>query len=122
MTPFDYSKTILVKSTYEEPNEKDYSAFVMNKIFSCHMSSGFFAQAINKYTLSDKMNYDFYYYAKFPSPIKFIPYNAKKLKKDEEVLLLVKYYQCNSNNAKNYYDLLSDDEKNEIYKLMRSIP
>lgn len=119
MKPFEYIINITEKTSYVE-DLKDYSVYVMNKYLSCDEKLVHLAHLLNQYQLTNKRHYDLLWYG-VDKKKRYIKYNAAKEKLDKEILYLMKYYQVNSSVAKDYHELLSDEEKNQIYKIYKEI-
>jgi len=118
MNPFEAVKEINEKKGPYPDDLKGYSQFMVNKIFSC--SRDFLPLAveanINGRFLTDRMHFDLFYHA-IPKNKAFIPYNAKKAKEDEDLLLISKYFEISLQVAKDYSILLSEEEKKSIRKM-----
>ena len=62
MTPFDYVNSIFNKKHYID-DLSSYNPFLTNRALSYHLDTVFYSQEINMAShLSNKMQYDFYYY------------------------------------------------------------
>jgi hypothetical protein len=118
LSPFDISKNVLTKQKHLTPEElQGYSAWMVNKIFSCHDSYAFIANALSRCgvtdgvsRVTDQMNYDCYYYLIPKNPKLYIPYTAKKEKAEKEIKYLMEYYNCNQEHAKTYRKLIGEDD------------
>lgn len=114
---FEYSTSILKKTKIEETPEefeKFYSPFVMNRLFSCDIQTALIANEMNmNFGYSKKMHFDFMTLAVQKSN-KFIKYDAKKEKKDKNIEYIMNFYSVNSETAKQYVRLISDDEMKKI--------
>lgn len=122
LSPFDVSKNILTKERHLNDDElKGYSAWMVNKIFSCHEQYVFISNALSRCGMfdgvsrvTDQMNYDCFYYM-IPKNMKlYIPYNAKKHKAEKEIQYIMEYYQCNQSNACTFHKLMSPEEQKRI--------
>jgi hypothetical protein len=122
LSPFDVSKNLLNKDIHFTNDDlKGYSAWMVNKIFSCHEQYAFIANALSRCGINDgvsrvtdRMNYDCYFYLIPKNPKLYIPYSAKKPKAEKEIQYIMEYYQCNQNDAKTYHKLMSEADMKAI--------
>jgi hypothetical protein len=103
------------KDGYPSEQEMEgYSRWMMNKYASCNQQIALIANELNNEFVTDKMNFDVYYYALPKNPKKYIPYNAKKAAVEKEMRYIMDFYKVNQNVAKQYQKLIGDDEKAKI--------
>lgn len=89
--------------------EKDYTPFVVNKMYSMCPSTVHFANCMNQYHfLPKKMQYDFYYYG-LDRAKRWKPW-AKNTEYFEGVEVIKKYLNCSSKKARQHLKLLTDDD------------
>lgn len=121
LSPFDISKNILKKESKlsNEVIDSDVNSFMLNRIFSNDINMCLIANELNKNGYSKKMIYDCYYYG-IPKTSKFIPYNSKKEKREEELQYMMEYFQCSQTTAKQYLALISEDEKKTIVEYFKN--
>lgn len=114
---FDYIAELTekkkIEGIYEETFNKEYSQFMVNRVFSCDQQLLFLANELNKQGFTNKMHHDFLYHV-IPKGKRWIKYSAKKAKVEKELEYIMKYFGCNIQIAKSYYKLLSKDELKEI--------
>jgi len=97
----------------EDPSlEKEYSPYIINRIFSGHLDAIMFANEMNQYHfLPKKLQYDFFLNT-LRSKKRFSPWLRKDEIKDLE---LVKRYYCYSNEkAKQALRILTKEQLNFI--------
>ena len=114
---FDYVKSLnetKVDMSESEEFNSVYNTFVVNRAIAQTKDGIFFANEMNKNSfLNKEMNYKFYLniiasgkrYATWP----------KKIKEDENIILISKYYNVSLEKAAEYLPLL-DEEKLKIIK------
>ena len=97
----------------EDPSlEKDYSPYIINRIFSGHLDAIMFSNEMNQYHfLPKKMQYDFYLNT-LRSKMRFSPW----LRKDEikDLDLVKRYYGYSNEKAKQALRILTKDQINFI--------
>jgi hypothetical protein len=115
VSPFDVVKSIFKKEKLQgEPITKDYSKWMVNKIFSCDQQLAILANELNNEFVSNQMSYDCYFFGIPKNPSKYIPYLAKKAAAEKEMKYFMEYFGVNQNVAKQYQLLIGDDEKKTI--------
>jgi len=114
-TPFDFISSILKKNVYLGEDLTGFSPYLTNKVFSNDYDSILMSNVLNNlYQMEPKAVYDFWYYA-IPKTNKFIKF-PKSLKEMKEVQQVREYYQVNEIIAKEYIELMDDEEKKYIKK------
>jgi len=93
----------------DDDAHKDFSPYIINKFFSMGKGTIFYANEMNRYpNTCKKMVYDFYIHGVRKGK-QFNPW-AKPDKKEEDILLLMEYYQVNERVATQYVELLDEDD------------
>ena len=97
----------------EDPSlEKEYSPYIINRIYSGHLDAIMFSNEMNQYHfLPKKMQYDFYLNT-LRSKKRFSPW----LRKDEikDLDLVKRYYDYSNEKAKQALRILSKEQLNFI--------
>ena len=118
LSPFDMMKNCFVKDKYLTDDElQGYTQWMMNKIISCDSTLCYLSFELSK-PMTDRQHYDCLYHG-LPhidnkGKGKFIQYLCSKPKKEQEVLYLMDYFQVGQSTAKNYREIISDDEMKKI--------
>lgn len=121
-SPFDYLKIITEKKENPSNDLNGYSSYIMNKIFSCSKEFCLLAVEANKYGgLDSKQNFDLYNNVISKGKY-YIQYNAKKVKEEELINYVTKYYSINITLAKEYIKLLSKQEQDDIMEIYEPKP
>ena len=97
----------------EDPSiEKDYSPYVINRIYSGHLDSVMFANEMNKYSFLDKkIQYDFYLNS-LRSKKRFSPWLRKDKIKDLDYVK--RYYGYSNEKAQQALKILTKQQLNFI--------
>ena len=97
----------------EDPSiEKDYSPYIINRIYSGHLDSVMFANEMNKYSfLSKKIQYDFYLNS-LRSKKRFSPWLRKDKIKDLDYVK--RYYGYSNEKAQQALKILTKQQLNFI--------
>ena len=97
----------------EDPSlEKEYSPYIINRIFSGHLDAILFANEMNQYHfLPKRMQYDFFLNT-LRTKKRFSPWLHKDEIKDLE--LVKRYYGYSNEKAKQALRLLSEEQLNFI--------
>ena len=97
----------------EDPSlEKDYSPYIVNRIYSGHLDSIMFANEMNRYHfLPKKLQYDFFLNTLRPKK-RFSPWLRKDKIKDLE--LIKRYYGYSNEKAKQALRILTNKQLNFI--------
>jgi len=97
----------------EDPSiEKDYSPYIINRIYSGHLDSVMFANEMNKYSfLSKKIQYDFYLNS-LRSKKRFSPWLRKDKIKDLDYVK--RYYGYSNEKAQQALKILTKEQLNFI--------
>ena len=97
----------------EDPSiEKEYSPYIINRIYSGHLDSVLFANEMNKYSfLSKKIQYDFYLNS-LRSKKRFSPWLRKDKIKDLDYVK--RYYGYSNEKAQQALKILTKEQLNFI--------
>ena len=97
----------------EDPSlEKDYSPYIINRIYSGHLDSVMFANEMNKYSfLEKKIQYDFYLNS-LRSKKRFSPWLRKDKIKDLDYVK--RYYGYSNEKAQQALKILTKQQLNFI--------
>ena len=97
----------------EDPSlEKDYSPYIINRIYSGHLDSVMFANELNKYSFLDKkIQYDFYLNS-LRSKKRFSPWLRKDKIKDLDYVK--RYYGYSNEKAQQALKILTKEQLNFI--------
>lgn len=108
MTPFDIIGEIVKGEDWKEEFRNIYSPFLSNKYFS-NTKKYLYLSQIADIIVNPEMNYNFWkgMVLKDKKRIAWI----KNSKDDIEIEAIMKYYQVNKRNAKEYFKLLSKEDK-----------
>lgn len=112
MTPFDYVNSIFNKKHYID-DLSSYNPFLTNRALSYHLDTVFYSQEINMAShLSNKMQYDFYYYG-VPKGNRIAKKWPKKIS-SEQLDILSQYYNCSLKKAFEISKILSEQTIDQI--------
>ena len=119
MSPFDYVNSIDKRQYLDDLS--GYNAFIINKKLSLSLDTIMFANEMNiNAHLDNKMQYDYLYHS--IRPIKKRPFTKwlQDTKQDEDVNIVMEYFQYNAQKAKQLLSILKPEEIKKIRdKLMR---
>ena len=102
---------------WEEIEDKNYNAFMINKGLSYYSDCIMLANEMNlRWQLPKKMQYDFLFNVIEPKKKRFSKWANSK--KDSQIELISKYYNISLRKAQNIYPLLSEDTLTEIEKVL----
>jgi hypothetical protein len=112
ISPFEIIKHLNEKTKLDF-DIKEYSPWIINKGLSFHKETLAFADIMNKMSQLDKdIQYAFYLNA-IPKGKRYGKW--EKPSKDTDLIELIRHkYFCNSNIAKQYASLMSEEEKQKI--------
>jgi ribulose bisphosphate carboxylase small subunit len=113
---FEYVERLTSKKEIEftpEDFDREYSIFMINRVFSCDKGLAILANVLNQGHITDKMHFDFMDVV-VPKGKRWIKYSAKKAKKDKEIEYLMEHYGCSVQTARQYHRLISKEEMKEI--------
>ena len=102
------------KYIFNEDTESEYNSYMINRYMSANLDTAMYAQEMNeKHFLEKKLQHDFYFYAVRPNKrySKWI-----KSPKQEDVELLMEYYNYNRQRAEEVLHLHSEDDLEYIRK------
>lgn len=108
MSVFDYINGINNKNyNYDPENAKDYNVYIINKAFSLSPDTVTFAAEADRLQLRGKEHYDFLYFL----VSKKKRYNEwPKIEKIEDIDLISEYYNISILKAKEYLNILTEDD------------
>lgn len=121
--PFRFLKSILTTKEYQlnsEYDEKEYSSIFHNIGLSQHLDAVLYANEmnINWLSLTPKMNYDYYFGSIRQMKRRFGKWAKKKIN-EEDLQLVMDYFQTNRHVAEEYLRvLLADNKLKEIKALV----
>lgn len=112
---FDVMNVIFEKKAIptNEEIDKHCNQYMMNMLLSCDQQFTEIAHVMSIMKISNKEYFDCLYYG-LPKGKRYIPYNAKKTKKDQEVLYVMDYFKCSQQVAKDYLNVLDENELKTI--------
>jgi hypothetical protein len=109
-SPFDYVNDFS-KKAYNEDLE-GYNKWIINTALSMRKDTVIYANEMNKYAdVSEKAQYDFYFYG-MPKRNYFAKWAKNKTSDDLE--LIKSYYKVSEPIAKQYLQILNDDQISQI--------
>lgn len=111
MTPFEYLENIFYKTKHLSDEElKDYSVWVINKFLASSESTLDLLSVLNA-EISPRKHYDFLYFG-FPKKTKKVynKYLFKKEKDDIHVQYISEFFSVSQHLAKQYIQLISNEE------------
>ena len=117
-TVFDVIKNINVNKNEEIRNEMIslYDLFIINKAFSLHSDTIFYANVMNMNSqISKKLQYD-YYMNSIKKRNRWVKWPKKKTDKDDIVNFISDHLSMNYKNAANISKILTISEISEIRK------
>jgi hypothetical protein len=122
VTLFDFINDISCDKRYllNDDTIGAYNAFMVNRGLSQHMDTILLANEMNKRSgVTDEMHHDFLFFA-VDSKKRYGKW-AKKTETDAEVINHIRLqYNIGPERAIEYFNLMSDDEKDQIEKLLKS--
>lgn len=120
-TPFDFMSAVsetkqdLIKNDVDpEATEKLYNGYIVNRGFSYHADTILHANEMNMRHELFKSAQFYYYLGILKSRKRYSKWH--KLEKDEELDAIQEYYQCNRQIAKQYYSVLTPENRAYINK------
>lgn len=117
-TPFDFvnaicdSKRDLIAE--DEANEKEYNPFIVNRGLSYFPDTIMYANEMNQNNFLDKRTQFNFLINSISKKKRFSKWNKKDTRK--ELSLIVDYYGCSMAKAKEYLDILSPEQLEQIEK------
>lgn len=108
---FDILNVFFEKKEIPTPEEiqKYCNQFMLNQTLSCDQQLAEIAHEMSKIRISNKEYFDCLFYG-LPKGKRYIPYNAKKAKKENDVQYIMKFYKVSADVAREYYDLMDEKE------------
>lgn len=95
--------------SFVEEEESDYVPFLVNRGLSRHMELIFYSNEMNKnYFLDKKLQYDFLFHSIRGTKRKWAQWDKKQ--SVDNLDIVKKYYLCSDKKAKEYLNLLSEDQ------------
>lgn len=92
---------------------EDYNPFVVNRAMSQHIDTIFYAEEMNcRFNVSQQMQYDFYFYSIKKYKRQFVKWTKKS--NINNLAYIKEYYNCSDSIAKQYLEILTDDQINVI--------
>lgn len=120
MNPFDIINNICFdkKELFDDPQtEKDYNAFLINRGLSYFADTILYANEMNiHYELTKEQQFKFLNIT-IPKKKRFSKWN-KKESLSMDISLVMEFYNCSSNKAQEYLQILSDDQIKNIEMLL----
>jgi len=97
----------------DDQAHKDYTPYMLAKFFSMGQGGIFYANEVNRLpNMSKQMSYDFFIHA-IRKGKQYNPW-AKGEKQEENVAMLMQYFQVNEQVAESYMKCISDEELEAI--------
>jgi hypothetical protein len=112
LSPFDIVKLLNEKGD-SEVDLKDYNPWMINRVLSNHQQTVLFASAMNKYYWLDKDIQFKFYKEGIPKGKRFGQWQ-KKFEATDILVAICDKYGCSMGVAKQYEQLLSDNEKKHL--------
>ena len=115
---FDILKDLSYTKKFEfEDIEKEYNVYMINRFLSMHPETIFYAYYLNNYGIDKRSHFLFLKYG-LDKKKRFFEY--VKTVTQEEINIICEYYDCSKNEAHDYFELLDEDDinnmKNSLYK------
>jgi hypothetical protein len=115
----DIIPSLLLTKKYCLEDEKDYNAYVVNKVVSNHQDGIFLAVEMNKYPdLPKKAQYDFYFNGLVSKRRPYVKWN--KNAKEADVELVKKYFNYNETKARDALKILNTNQLDMIRKILEA--
>lgn len=114
VSAFDFLNDLTKDKTYlfNEMNRSAYSPFFINRGMSQHMDCIFIAEAVNKMPHVDKeLQHDFYFYS-LAARKRYGKW--AKAEEDDDVDTVMKAYKVNRVHARQYLNLMSQEQLEEL--------
>lgn len=105
---FEYINHIMESANKYDEDLDDYEQFLTNRALSLHPDVIMFANEVNVQGMTDRMHYDYCFYAIRKMRRKFAKW-PKRIKNDD-LQLIMDYHQINRKTAESYLPLLTDDQ------------
>lgn len=118
MNPFDIVASVshTKQRVIDAENEKDYSAFMVNRALSYYPDTVFYAQEMNVNHHADGLlQYDYYLHS-LRKKKRFSKWFKKS--KSEDVDAIMRKYQCSYRKATEIMSVLTKDQLSEIKDIM----
>lgn len=119
-SPFDFLNSISqtkVDLMVDPQSEKEYVPFIVNRSLSYHQDTVLYANEMNM-RASIPNRQQFAYLMNSIRPRKRFAKWSKTEKQNNQLLALQKYYSCNLNRAKEYLNILTENQIENIMKLV----
>jgi hypothetical protein len=112
MTPFDYINSINRKSGILT-DMSGYSVFLTNRAFSYFPDTILFANELNRQNIPPSLHYKCLYRLIIKKN-RYTPWPKKTANNQEHIEIVMKYYNCNFTRAREYCEILSDEDIDEM--------
>lgn len=112
---FDIFNIIVEKKKKPAPDiiDRHCNQWMLNMLMSSDKTMVSIANQMSQLKLSNAAYFDCLYYG-IPKTKKFIKYNAKKEKKQQDVSYMMEYFKCNNQTAESYLSIIKEDELQKI--------
>lgn len=106
MNPFEFVKSINTKSRVSDVELFEYTAFIINRVFSNTRDTVLYANEMNRYwELDSDMQYDFYFGAIPKNPRRYGAW-TKADEKDTNLALVMEYFGYSRAKALQVIDII----------------
>lgn len=115
---FDFLNDLSHDKSYKfgEATKSVYEPFIINRGMSQHIDTLMLANEMNKNSHIDKLlQHDFYFHV-VSKKKRYGKWAKAKLEHEDDVAFIARHYNVNKIRAREYYDLLTDDELNYLKK------
>ena len=104
----------------DDLDEKDYNPFMMNRALSLHNDCIFYANKMNQlYHLPKKYQYEFFLHSIRSKKRTFKPWPKKQ--KDEDIKLIMDYFNYSQTKALEALQILSENQLEELREIYSTI-
>lgn len=120
MNPFEYSKIICENNHLPENIDfSGYNPFMVNRILSLYPDTILYAQELNtRSEIPKEQQFKMLQILIQPKRKRWAPW-PKKMEEEKEIIeALIELYKISYSKAENYINLLNDEQKKEILKLV----
>ena len=125
MGPFEWLKMITVEkrdwSSFTEEEQSGFNSFIINKALSFNKNYIQVVEMAMMYPIPPDKLYDFYkdIIPKKPMWNKWVKSNVNWI--DEELQILATYFECGTREVKDFFEILSLEEKNVILLELKGV-
>lgn len=106
---FDILNNINQKTGDKWPDIEGYEPFIMNKMFMKDIQTLGYASEANHHDMTGEQNYYYYLYS-IPKGKRFFKGIKKDKLKEDNINVIIEYYQCNRNKANEYLEILTTEQ------------